>query len=346
MDGGKGMMTTEDFRELERRDEEQILAEMEGKYLDEFVYQFQQGGRTVTGLSWAGIKEIAYRMGHITVDLERLEEKETHYVIIVKATDTEKGNSRLGISTQPKTMKRRTGPDEEDQFALQKAMSKAQRNAMRSLMPEEMLKTWISRFLTGKTQGKPPERKKVPSEVSTPRGEPFGSVEAVEQYLAEHGVDVSLLDFEDGGSAAYVTPKKYMGDLWGGVNDVVRAGGGEWIKEEDRTKKSYWNVPKVYEPDPEPEEPVEAPKPSLPPLQAPNSMDELDYILNDKFLGARELFTIIPNTDEFTVEPTRSLDEELVMEMNVLAERMGGERRLKPGSLTEYVWRIPKGEEG
>ena len=183
----------------------------------------------------------------------------------------------------------------------------------------------------------------VKTEVSTPRSEPFGSVEAVEQYLAEHGVDVSLLDFEDGGSAAYVTPKKYMGDLWGGVNDVVRAAGGEWIKEEDRTKKSYWNVPRVYEPGPE--ESVEVSKSSLPPLQAPNSMEELEYMMDQKFLGAKELFTIIPNTDEFTVEATRRLDEEIVTEMNVLAERMGGDRRLKPGSLTEYVWRIPLGKE-
>lgn len=136
------ILPQEDFTELERRDEAQIMAELKGKYLDEFVYQFQSGGRTVTGLSWAGIKEIAYRMGRITVDLVRMEETDQAWIVVTKATDAERGNSRLGVSTQSKTMKGKPDP-----FSLQKAMSKSQRNAIRPLLPEEMLKTWITKFL-------------------------------------------------------------------------------------------------------------------------------------------------------------------------------------------------------
>jgi len=44
---------------MERRDEEQIIAEMEGAVLDEMVYSFKAGGREVTGISYAGTKSIA-----------------------------------------------------------------------------------------------------------------------------------------------------------------------------------------------------------------------------------------------------------------------------------------------
>jgi len=54
----------EDFVELERRDEEQILAEIQGQVIEEMVYSFKnKTGRTITGLSWVGIKEIARRCG-------------------------------------------------------------------------------------------------------------------------------------------------------------------------------------------------------------------------------------------------------------------------------------------
>ncbi|GAG36431.1 unnamed protein product, partial [marine sediment metagenome] len=50
---------------MERKDEDQILAEIKGNVLEEFVYSFPQGNRQITGLSYAGVKQIALKMGNI-----------------------------------------------------------------------------------------------------------------------------------------------------------------------------------------------------------------------------------------------------------------------------------------
>jgi len=219
------IQSNDPFREMDRRDEEQILAELEGKYLEEFVYQFHQGNRTVTGLSWAGIKEIAYRMGNINVDLERFEENETHFSIFVKATDSERGNTRLGVYSQPKTMKRRDGSEEPDQFALQKALSKAQRNAMRALMPEQMLKVWISTFLGYKT-GKPEPPKKVES--SQDRSVHMNTTEdVVRESLEAAGLDAGALHIYTYGMRLYVDPAGKL-EAWADYNTVLRGLGATW----------------------------------------------------------------------------------------------------------------------
>ena len=35
---------------MDRKDDQQILAELQGRFLDEYVYEFPQDGKTVTGL--------------------------------------------------------------------------------------------------------------------------------------------------------------------------------------------------------------------------------------------------------------------------------------------------------
>ena len=50
--------STNEYKIMDNFDEEQVLAELQGHYLTEFVYSFKAGGRDVIGLSWAGIKEL------------------------------------------------------------------------------------------------------------------------------------------------------------------------------------------------------------------------------------------------------------------------------------------------
>jgi len=252
---GREILPQKAFREMERRDEQQIISELEGKYLSEFVYQFNQGERTVTGLSWAGIKEIAYRMGRITVDLVKMEETDAHYIVVVKSTDTERGNSRLGVSTQAKTLKRKDGAEEPDPFALQKAMSKAQRNAIRPLIPEQMLKTWINRFLEMKKTGRPgPAR--APANASDGTTRPRKQVQseqrpipsdgtyiidrdAVLNILEKNGLDPTPLDiwWEEG--VLVVKPRQYLGDAWSSYMDALRPLGAKWVR---MGRESRWEI--------------------------------------------------------------------------------------------------------
>jgi hypothetical protein len=155
----KEITSPEVFREMEKRDEEQIIQEMRGQYIEEFVYQFKIGGRTVTGISWAGIKEVAYKFGGIQVELVELKETENAYTVIVKAFDEKNNASRLGVSMQPKKMKLQSGEVVDDEFALQKAVSKAQRNAIRPLIPETMLKIYIEKFLEENRRAPEPPRR-------------------------------------------------------------------------------------------------------------------------------------------------------------------------------------------
>ena len=140
------------FTLMERKDEDQIMQELEGRVLNEYVYKFRSDGREVTGLSWAGIKRIAQKMGNITtkiVSIDGTKEDEPSYRVIVEAVDLTKHLTMVGVSEQSKVVTTKTGLKYKDNFALQKAMSKAQRNALRNLMPEpiiaEMIKEWQSK---------------------------------------------------------------------------------------------------------------------------------------------------------------------------------------------------------
>ncbi len=144
-------LTTRDFLEMEKRDEQQIQAEIMGNVIEEMTYKFKSGNRIVTGISWIGIKEIARRHKNIDVELVDLKDTPEAYIAVVKAKDIEKGTGILGVSSQSKILKRRDGSEELDPFAVQKAMSKAQRNAIRSLLPESYFKAIFAEL--SNTQG-------------------------------------------------------------------------------------------------------------------------------------------------------------------------------------------------
>jgi len=138
----------EDYDLLDQRDEEQILAEIKGNIITEMFYSFTIEGRKVTGVSWVGTKEIARQYGNVNMDFIKCEETPDSYIAIVKATDTKRGTSLLGTAMQSKTMKIR-GEDKPDRFAYTKAVSKAQRNAIRAIIPERYLLEMYELFTKG-----------------------------------------------------------------------------------------------------------------------------------------------------------------------------------------------------
>ena len=134
------------FLQFENRDESQIMHELQGGMLDEFIYSFKESGRTVTGLSWAGVKECARRMGGIEVLDADIVESVKEFRVIVRAKDTKTQAVMLGVSAQAKIIETKSGRRYEDKFALQKAVSKAQRNAIRCLIPEAFVKQMITKM--------------------------------------------------------------------------------------------------------------------------------------------------------------------------------------------------------
>ena len=216
-------LTTQDIVELEKRDEAQILAEIQGNVIDEMVYSFKVGSREVTGISWVGIKELARMYGKIDVDLVQLTETDEQFIVIVKARDIERGNSMLGTSTQAKVMKTGKG-DQMDPFALPKAMSKAQRNAIRSLIPETFMKEVFKQLANN---GKKPKPRQVEAQVNP--FQPKSKRDQLAQAIDKAGLNVMNLDIEDNEGLLTITPVPDLTEkVWKQFNTVFTGHGGKW----------------------------------------------------------------------------------------------------------------------
>jgi len=249
-------LTTADFMELERRDEEQILAEIQGQVIEEMVYQFPMGGRTVTGISWVGTKEVARRYGKIDIEPMEIRETPDAWIVIVKGRDLEKGYGLLGVSTCPKLRKKRDGSEEPNPFALQTAASKAQRNAIRNLIPETFIKTVIAEWLKAKKHpSRQPARREPPKRVDAkatvkprrqpPVVDPIGSAEddpdvnhVVKQLRDQDLKTGSLILVKKNGNVWIQHPEGLTQDKFNDYNDVIH---GELGAEYHRDLRA-WEV--------------------------------------------------------------------------------------------------------
>jgi len=63
----------------------------------------------------------------------------------------------------------------------------------------------------------------------------------VNGVLASVGVDLSLINVEEGEEIIVISPKRFLGDLWGPLNDAVRSLGGYWVRE---GRESRWEIRK------------------------------------------------------------------------------------------------------
>jgi hypothetical protein len=63
----------------------------------------------------------------------------------------------------------------------------------------------------------------------------------INDRLASAGVDLTLVDVEEGDEIVTVSPKKFLGDLWPPINDAIRSIGGGWIRN---GRSSRWEIRK------------------------------------------------------------------------------------------------------
>lgn len=62
--------------------------------------------------------------------------------------------------------------------------------------------------------------------------------------LEAAGVDLALVNVEEDGAAVSVSPKKFLGDLWGPINDAVKTLGGSWVRD---GRNSRWVISQEQE---------------------------------------------------------------------------------------------------
>ena len=91
-------------------------------------------------------------------------------------------------------------------------------------------------------RGPPEEEKPValaPRVVTTPPTP--APTPSIQERLAAAGVDVSLLEIKEGEEVTVIRPRRFLGDLWGPINDAVRMLGGVWVRE---GRESRWEIRK------------------------------------------------------------------------------------------------------
>jgi len=133
--------------DIVRLDDSAIIGAMQGAAIEDYVYSFRQGGKVVEGLTLEGINEAANQRGGIDVELISVEDEETCFKAMVKATDTLTGSARIGAYLQPKVIKSKGGGARVNEFAYTMAVHKAQRNAVKQLLPVPVLKRVMAHYL-------------------------------------------------------------------------------------------------------------------------------------------------------------------------------------------------------
>lgn len=164
VEAGKAIVPkSEVFLEMDRQDQLQIVAEAMGEVVEELVYVVQ--GKK--GLSYKGVNLIAFYMGDIGVDpwvdWQQIQmEGQMYWSATVRGCNERYNLTALGTAEVPEQMdvydrdeKGGKIPDgrggfkshlEFDRFCRRKALSMAQRNAKRAVMPEAMIKKWLDYF--------------------------------------------------------------------------------------------------------------------------------------------------------------------------------------------------------
>lgn len=173
-------------------DDQEIVAMLTGQAIQEYVYSFKQGTRVVEGLTLAGINEAANRRGGIQVDKIDYKETEHSWIATAEAIDTLTGNSRYGAYEQPKKMGSRRDP-----YAFTKAIHKAQRNAIKQLIPvpviREVLNFYLHRQVDNSDPQDPPQTDEKEGQIPNAQKAAFAIANKLTAALEKQGVSKEQL---------------------------------------------------------------------------------------------------------------------------------------------------------
>lgn len=147
------------FRRMNVEDERQIVEELQGRALEVMLYSFEIDGKRQTGFSWKGAREAVRTLnarGYTAIRMVKEvepkitevldEEGDEAYRVVVYAEDEKTGGGNWGVATAKK--KRKAGNKwKPDTFAVNKALSKAQRNAFEALIPLELVEILKAQLL-------------------------------------------------------------------------------------------------------------------------------------------------------------------------------------------------------
>ena len=185
---------TAEYEVVDQVDDQAIVELMTGQTIQDYVYSFKQGGRVVEGLTLAGINEAANRRGGIQVEEVKYEELDHSWIATVKAVDTITGSSRYGAYEQPKMNGSRPDP-----FAFTKAIHKAQRNAIKQLIPVPVIRDVLNFYLHRKAEGgNPREQQQAPQSgdnITNAQKAAFAIANNLSEPLEKKGIKADLWNY-------------------------------------------------------------------------------------------------------------------------------------------------------
>ena len=160
--------------------------------VQDYVYQFKQGGRDIQGLTAKAANECMNLMGDVENIETDVQEGETFITVKVRVRDNKRNITAPGVCTELKM--RGNKPDDK---AAARGLSKANRQAILRLIPE-VVKQYIMAKLTGQplpelpTQ---PEQKKIEGGTSDYKAPNRGAFAVVGELLApleDNGIEEDL----------------------------------------------------------------------------------------------------------------------------------------------------------
>ena len=191
---------------MERRDENQILAEMRGELIEDLVYSVDIQGKRVTNLSYAGVKEAIRRRGNVEILEVRTEETPEETRALLRVRDHENRIDVLGASSAEKGKP----------FAYTLAVNKAERNAFAKLIPAKWYAVLIDEYLQ-RRQGKASPAPSPVAPAAQPVEEWHVKVQVTKDVVAIEGVrqhpliqgttSVGIINVLEDGSEASIVPE-------------------------------------------------------------------------------------------------------------------------------------------
>jgi hypothetical protein len=217
----KNELASQPFQEMDVRDEGQILAEMRGEFLEQYVYSFTQAGKAITNLSYVGVKEAIRRRGHVQILDHKVEEVNGKYRATVLVHDIVNDIDVLGVSEA----------EVSKPFAYVLAVNKAERNAFMKIIPAKFYAELIKEKLQ-------------PSRVQPVNVTPHKPVsnqpkqEQIEEELIQANLLESLTLTKEEDNITIKNKTLLEKDVFKTVCGIAERFGGKWVKEE-----GVWVIP-------------------------------------------------------------------------------------------------------
>jgi hypothetical protein len=145
----------------EMADDSIIEKELMGEILPFYIYQFDNDGKKVSGLTVKGVNEVTRRLNrqknsgykirispnHIKIDRDVEYDGQKGVEVSVYAENMLDGSGAWGMKFEPYKKAKRDGSTYSNTFASEKALSKAERNAKRKLIPETTATKMIEQLI-------------------------------------------------------------------------------------------------------------------------------------------------------------------------------------------------------